>query len=372
MIAAACSDDAGDESTNATSTGGPADESPTGVAAVCPDPLVIQTDWFPEAEYGATYQLIGPDPEIDTAAKVVRGPLVTADGTETGIDVEVRTGGPAIAGGSVIETMQTDRDVLLGYLNTDDQVRNYSQIATTAVVAPLEINPQVVMWDPASHPGVSAIADLQDDDVTIRYSANESYMDFLVNSGQVRADQLDPSYDGSPAVFVAEGGAVAQQGFATSEPFTYEFLIPEWGSPVSFELIHDTGWETYSQSIGVLTERLDDARPCLKAFVPLMQETIVAYANDPDETNQLIVDVVAAFDDFWIYDLPLAEFSIEQQLQIGIVDNGPNDTIGDFDLDRVADFLPLAVDVLAATDPPDDLTPDDLVTNEFIDTSIGL
>lgn len=371
MIAAACSGDSGDDTAAETSAGGGnTDASPTDMAEVCPDPLVIQTDWFPEAEYGATYQLIGADPEIDVNAKVVRGPLVAADGSETGIDVEVRAGGPAIAGGGVFETLQTDRDVLLAYLNTDDQVRNYSQIATTAVVAPLEIDPQVVMWDPASYPSVSAIADLQDDDVTIRYSANESYMDFLVSSGQVRADQLDPSYDGSPAVFVAEGGAIAQQGFATSEPFTYEFLIPEWGAPISFELIHDTGWETYSQSIGVLTERLDEARPCLEAFVPLMQEAIVAYATDPGETNQLIVDIVAAYNDFWIYDLPLAEFSIEQQLQIGILDNGPNDTIGDFDLDRVAAFLPLAVDVLAAT--PADLAPDDLVTNEFIDPTIGL
>ena len=25
----------------------------------CPDPIIIQTDWFPESEYGATYELFG-------------------------------------------------------------------------------------------------------------------------------------------------------------------------------------------------------------------------------------------------------------------------------------------------------------------------
>ncbi|RMF00480.1 MAG: hypothetical protein D6768_12700, partial [Chloroflexi bacterium] len=28
----------------------------SGLAAVCPNPIVIQTDWFPEAEHGALYQ----------------------------------------------------------------------------------------------------------------------------------------------------------------------------------------------------------------------------------------------------------------------------------------------------------------------------
>lgn len=381
LVAAACSgdddsSDGGDASSTPTSADDQAADDPSTAGAVslvdvCPDPLVIQTDWFPEAEYGASYHLIGPDPVIDPAAKTVRGPLVTTDGADTGIEVEVRSGGPALAGESVISVMQQDRDVLFGYISTDEAVRQYDLIPTTAVVAPLEINPQMVMWDPASQPNVSTIADLQADDVTIRYFPNVAFMDYLVSSGQVAESQLDGSYDGAPAVFVAEDGAIAQQGFATSEPFTYEFLVPEWGKPVSFELIHDTGWEIYSQPFAVLTERLDEVRPCLEQVVPIVQEAVVDYLADPSETNALIVEAVAVYDDFWIYDLPLAEFSIEQQRELGIVGNGPNDTVGDFDLDRIESFLPIARDVFGE-DVPADLTADDIATNEFIDPSVGL
>ena len=66
------------------------------LSAVCPDPLVIQTDWFPEAEHGALYEMVGENPTIDADAKIVSGPLVAHGGAETGINIEVRTGGPAI------------------------------------------------------------------------------------------------------------------------------------------------------------------------------------------------------------------------------------------------------------------------------------
>ncbi len=58
----------------------------------------------------------------------------------------------------------------------------------------------------------------------------------------------------------------------------------------------------------------------------------------------------------------------------GLISNGPNDTLGDFDLDRVNDLIEICRPVYAALgqEPPADLTADDIVTNEFIDPSIGL
>ena len=47
------------------------------IASVCPSPIVIQTDWFPEAEHGALYELIGEGYTVDTNNKVVSGPLVS-------------------------------------------------------------------------------------------------------------------------------------------------------------------------------------------------------------------------------------------------------------------------------------------------------
>ncbi|MDP6282200.1 MAG: hypothetical protein QF356_10285, partial [Acidimicrobiales bacterium] len=69
LIAGACGSDAAEEATPVATTAAPAAPATTapaapattatpitvpesGLAAVCPSPLVIQTDWFPEAEHG--------------------------------------------------------------------------------------------------------------------------------------------------------------------------------------------------------------------------------------------------------------------------------------------------------------------------------
>ena len=48
-------------------------DEPVDLAAVCPETIVIQTDWFPESEYGAVYNLLGDDYEIDVDNKIVSG-----------------------------------------------------------------------------------------------------------------------------------------------------------------------------------------------------------------------------------------------------------------------------------------------------------
>ncbi len=58
----------------------------------------------------------------------------------------------------------------------------------------------------------------------------------------------------------------------------------------------------------------------------------------------------------------------------GLLSNGPDDTIGNFDMDRVTDLIEKAVPVYTALGQPpkEGLTAEDVVTNEFIDPSIGL
>ena len=230
-------------------------------AAGCPDPIVIQTDWFPEAEHGALYQLIGEGYEINAGNKVVNGPLVHG-GEPTGVNVEVRTGGPAIGFQQVVSTMQQDGSITMGYVATDEAIENFAEIPTKAVVAPLEINPQIIMWDPETYPDVTSIADLatakDGEGVTIRYFETGAYMQYLLSSGQATEAQLDGSYDGGPAVFIAEGGNIAQQGFASAEPYNYENVFEDWGKPVEFQLIHDAGWQTYAAPLAVL-----DSEPSL-------------------------------------------------------------------------------------------------------------
>ena len=66
-------------------------------------------------------------------------------------------------------------------------------------------------------------------------------MDYLVSKGYVTKDQLDASFDGTPARFVAERGKLIQQGYASNEPYRWEHDVPAWNKPVKSLLVHDVG-----------------------------------------------------------------------------------------------------------------------------------
>jgi hypothetical protein len=249
------------------------------LSADCPSPLVIQTDWFPEAEHGALYELVGEGYTVDSGNLTVTGPLVIDGGTtDTGIEIEVRTGGPAIGFAPPRTHMYTDDAIHIGYSNLDAQIQAWDAAPLIAVMAPLEINPQIIMWDADTYPDVETIADVGTEGITINVFAGGGYMDVFVAEGIWSADQVDPSYDGSPARFIAEGN-IAQQGFASAEPYNYEFVFEEYGKAPKYQLLHDAGFETYSQTLAVRPGDLETLRPCLEQFIPIVQQPACATAS---------------------------------------------------------------------------------------------
>lgn len=370
LVLAACGgdDDTTDTTAADTTTTAPSDTM-VDLADVCPDPIIIQTDWFPEAEHGGTYQLVGDDYTVDVENQIVSGSLV-AGGEDTGIDVQVRTGGPAIGFQPVSTQMYTEPEIHFGFISTDEAVAFADDAPTIAVISPLEKNPQIIMWDPETYPDVETIADLGEAGVTINVFAGGTFGEVLVAQGILSADQIDPSYDGSPARFISEGGAIAQQGFASAEPYNYEFVFEDWGKPVAFELIHDAGFQVYSQALAIRVDDLETLRPCLEQLVPIMQQAAVDYANDPARVNAMVIDAVEQYDSFWVYDEGVAQYSIDTQVELGLVGNGPDSTLGNMEPDRVQ----AVIDAMsgAGMDVMDGLTAADVSTNEFIDPSIGL
>ncbi len=339
-----------------------------GLADVCPSPLVVQTDWFPESEHGAMYELVGDDYTVDVDAKVVRGSMVLG-GTELGIEWEVRTGGPAIGFSPVSQHMAADESIHLGYASTDQQINHWDVAPLVSVVAPLERNPQMVMWDPETYPDVTGLADLGAQGITINVFGGGTFPEVFIAQGIWSADQVDPSYDGSPARFVSAGGSIAQQGFASSEVFTYEHVYEQWGKPVAFQLLHDAGFQIYSQTIGVRPGDMEELRPCLERLVPIIQQAAVDFNKSPDRANAIIVDAVERYQDFWVYPPELAEFSHSAKREYGLVGDGPDNTVGNMVGERIAKVLD---DMRAAgMDIDSSLTADQLYTNEFIDESIG-
>ena len=358
-----------------TAEGGTAGEAAS-LAGVCPDIVSIQTDWMPEAEHGFIYELIGDGYEIDANKAYVTGPLVDSEGNDLGVDVQIRSGGAPQNFSPVTQLMYQNDDVFLGFVYTDEAIQFSGDFPTVAVMSGFEKNPQIIMWDPETYPDVEGVAGLGELDVKVRYFGGAAYMDFLTGTDILSSGQVDGSYTGDPSLFIADEGAAAQQGFGSAEPYLYEFELADWMKPVAYEYINDLGWENYAQSIATKPENITEYADCFKALVPVMQQASVDYLADPAETNAVILDAVASFGaDFgWDYTEGAADFGVEAIKNDGLIANGPDGTLGSFDMDRVAALIELAVPIYTAqgATPKDGVTPEDIVTNEFIDPAIAL
>jgi hypothetical protein len=88
-----------------------------------------------------------------------------------------------------------------------------------------------------------------------------------------------------------------------------------------------------------------------------------------------VVQAVAAdAGSVWSYSPGLADFAVKTMRERKLVGNGPNATLGDMDEARIARMIAILQPVFAAQNKPikPGLTPDQVVTNEFVDPSIGL
>jgi hypothetical protein len=371
IVAAGCSNGGGEEASGPTKAPAAADER-LNLKGVCPDTIVVQTDWFPESEYGVYYHLVGPTPNVDTNKKLVNGPLV-AEGQDTGVRIEVRSGGPATGFELVSAQMYKDKNITLGQVNTDEAVRFSAKQPTLAVAAPMEISPFMIMWDPASYPQFNVIADIGKTDAKVFYFEGDTYMEYLIGSGALRRSQVDGSYDGSPANFVGQDGKAAQAGFATSEPYLYEHEINGWKKPVKYALVNDTGYPFYPQALSIRPADKERLAPCLEKLVPIVQRAQVDFLQNPDKTNQFIIDTVKAYNTDWTYSEGLANYAI-QKMREDFVNNGSDGALGNFETTRVQRIIDIVNPILAAQRqaPKQGLRPDDIFTNEFIDTGIGV
>ncbi|PPF84511.1 nitrate ABC transporter substrate-binding protein [Subtercola sp. Z020] len=366
---AACSSGAATTTPAASAAAGGVDLA----AAGCPATVVIQTDWNPEAEHGHLYELLGPDPVVNADQKSVSGPLYSK-GAATGVNVEIRSGGPAIGFQTVTSQMYADPDITLGYVTTDEAVQLSADQPTTAVFAPLDKTPLMIMWDPATYPDVKTIADLGKTDAVVRYFGGSAYMEYLISAGILKKENTDGSYDGTPASFVADQGKSGQQGFASAEPYQYQYEVPAWGKPVAYQTLDEAGYPVYASAMSIRSGDKEKLSGCLAALVPVLQQAEVDYFASPDAVNSMILDLVTQFNTGWVYSQGMADYSVKTQVEKGIVGNGDNSTLGDMDAANIQKVIDIDTPIYAAGGKAvkTGLTAVDIATNEFIDTSIGM
>jgi hypothetical protein len=343
-------------------------------AAGCPSTIVLQTDWDPEAEHGGQYEMLGPNPAINTSAKEITGELVAHGGIPTGVQLQIRAGGPAIGYQSVTAEMYQDSSITLGYLATDAQVAESKTQPTVAVMAAMEISPQIIQWSPQEHPAWTSIADIGKSNTKVLYYQGTSFINYLTGKGLLKASQVVGSYDGTPTTFVASGGQYATQAYATAEPYIWSHDVSSWDKPMKYELVADTGFNYYQQELVVRKDKLAGLSSCLKRLVPIMQQATVDYMANPGPAENLIVKLAKDYNNGWTYNLGTAQYAVATMKKLGIIGNAPDGALGAFEDSRVQHIISILEPIYTKQRTPflAGLTASDLVTNQFIDPSITL
>ncbi len=345
---------------------------------VCPAQLVIQLDWLPQAEHGGLFQLIGRGGTMRQGR--YEGPL-----GNTGIRVVLLAGGKGIGLGDS-ETplsslyMGNSRAGLrpdLALVDLDSAITFSSRFPAVGVFAPLDTSPVGLFWDRATYPrGFRSVADLK------RFAASgrgqiyisttrRTFGRYLVDQGIPRTAFAE-GYSGDGENFVLHQGRWLNQGSVTSEG--YQFAHGRhWAKPVDFLLLSDMGYPIYPGMVSVAASRMRELAPCLARVVPLMQRAQVQYLRDPRPANAAInrFNEAKLGAPFWHTPPDLLAAAAVTMRTRGIVSNGANATLGDFDMAR-------GQTVLARMRPTLDIRarkgvrPQDVMTNRFIDPAIGL
>jgi hypothetical protein len=373
LAVAGCSDSStaeGGQPVQGTATAGAA----SALKGVCPDTVVFQTNWWPQAEYGGIYRLLGANPTIDSNKNKVTGKLVD-NGVDTGVQIEIRSGGPANNFTPSASLLYTDDSIMFG----GSDLEANAQISGTgkpvlSVFAPLDLSPVVLLWDPAQHPDFKTIADIGATNTKVVYFQGSTYMSYLTGSGLLRSSQVSASYTGTPDQWKAAKGNIVQQGYVTNEVIRYQNDPSVWGKKVQYQLVADSGYPTYTETMAIRPDRKARLGPCLKKVVPMLQRATAAYSAEPASTNKFISELVSKFPKAFPYSTEQANAAAKAMKDNAIIGNGKDTTVGNFEEARVQRIITIVTPIFAAQKTPvkQGLTVGDLVTNDFIDPSVGV
>ena len=194
LAAAACT-----SSSSTTDNSAPAPKA-SGAAlslkGVCPDNVVIQTDWFPESEYGTFTSCSAPATRSTRRRRSCRpaGRLRPGHRCQGG-DPQRRPGDRLPAGQRADVRGQVDHPRPGLHRRGDPELQVPADPRGRRAAGD---QPDHDPLDKEEHPDFNTIADIGQTNTKILYYETDAYMQYLLGAGLVRASQLDGSYDGTP------------------------------------------------------------------------------------------------------------------------------------------------------------------------------
>jgi len=242
---------------------GKKDEASKAPSASAPVTLRFATDWRAQAEHGGFYQA-----------------LASGEYARRGLDVQIVQGGPGVNVPQLLAANAVD----LGMGSNSFIVMNLARegVPVKAVAAYMQKDPQVLIAHPDA--GVEKIADLKGHPILLSDASVTAFWVWLKAKYGFTDDQVR-KYAFNPAPFLADKRA-AQQGYATSEPYTIE---KQAGLKPKVFLLADEGYPGYATMV-LATDSLIAKNPAaVKAFVEASAKGWQDYlTGDPKAADALI------------------------------------------------------------------------------------
>ncbi|WP_433962852.1 ABC transporter substrate-binding protein [Roseitalea porphyridii] len=262
------------------------------------EPFIFGTNWLAQPEHGGFYQSV-------------------ADGTyeACGLEVEIQQGGPQVNNRALMLAGRIDAHMGGNLLEAFSAVEQ--DIPVVVVAASFQKEPQVLMTHPDQ--GLDTWESLKEaEEFILGDQGFQSYYQWMITEFGFDASKRVP-YTFNPAPFIANPRSV-QQGYITSEPFAVE---REGGFVPNLFLVADYGFDTYSTTIEVMQETIDERPEALKCFV---EGSILGWYNYLYGDNSAANELIQA-DNPDMTDEQIA-FSIDKLKEYGIVDSGDTEELG--------------------------------------------
>ena len=345
------------------------------VRAGCPEEIRIQTDDLPRVEWGFLYELLDRD-RIRKGFDSVTAPLLV-DGQDSGSDLRIFVGDPDDGVEPNIE-LHDDERLLLGAVDTDVALLDAGRYPTVGIFAPLRRSPRIAYWDASVYPAIPTVQLLgdrliPDGSALVPFvtTPGDPFASYAVGANVVTTEQLITDPPPTVQGLIDADGIPAHLGDVLTDPYQFGQLTE---TPEFFrsQLLEDAGYESDSGLLSATPQAMVRYADCLTVLVPILQRALADYLNDPDDTTDLLVSLSGRFGDE-TYDADAAAAAFEILDEEHFAGNGRDGTIGDIDLGRLRDLFETATPAWkdAGTPVPAGVEPDDIVTNRFIDPSIG-
>jgi hypothetical protein len=351
------------------------------VRAGCPADIRIQTDDLPRVEWGFLYNLLDRDRLVVNEPKQgedsVSAPLLI-DGEPSGSTLTILLGDPD-DGVSGNVALHADESILLAAVDTDAALLDSVRSPSVGVFAPMRRDSRIVYWDAEAYAGVRSIRQfgerLTPDGEALApldLIPGDPFNAFAIGSGMLTVEQVVTDDELGIPGFLDDRGVSARLGDLLIEP--YLLAKPETGSrnPVNWQLLDQAGYERDPGVLSARPQSLVQHSDCLDVLVPVLQQALVDYLDEPRATNELLVELSAAYGDP-TYDLALVHTALRYFDSENLVGAGRDGAIGDLDFGRIRDLVTEAVPAWteAGLAVPAGVEAEDIATNRFIDWSIG-